>query len=145
MNYANGSKGSVLTCGTRDLKNPLHEEEVAKKYVWMDGREIFQFAVRQVPACIEEALEKSGDSKDDIDFYILHQANARIIDGISRRLKEDMSKFPTNVANVGNMSSAAIPVLLDECVRSGKVTCGQRIVMSGFGAGLTYGASVITL
>ena len=145
VQHANGNKGMVLTCGSRELNNPLYKEEVKDKFIWMDGREIFQFAVRQVPLCIEEVLGKASMEKSDVDFYILHQANARIIDGISRRLKEDIAKFPMNVQNVGNMSSAAIPVLLDECLKNGTLKKGNRIVMSGFGAGLTYGASIITL
>lgn len=145
VQYANGSKGMVLTCGLRDLDNPLYKEELMKKHVWMDGREIFAFAVRQVSACIEELLEKANVLKEKIDYYVLHQANARIIEGISKRLKEDIGKFPTNVEHVGNMSSAAIPVLLDESIKNGTIKKGQTLVLSGFGAGLTYGASVITL
>lgn len=145
VQHANGEKGMALVCGTRDLNNPLFKGEEQNKFVTMDGREIFKFAVSQVPVCIEEALEKAGVTKEDVDYYILHQANLRIIDGIARRLKEDISKFPSNVSEVGNMSSAAIPVLLDKCKKEGLVKKGQRIVMSGFGAGLTYGASVITL
>lgn len=145
VQWANGTKGMVLTCASRDLDNPLHKEAVGSKHVWMDGREIFAFAVRQVSQCIEELLDKAGLAKVEIDYYILHQANARIIEGIAKRLKEDFSKFPTNVERVGNMSSAAIPVLLDECRKSGKVKRGQKIVLSGFGAGLTYGASVLTI
>lgn len=145
VQHANGTKGMVLTCGQRDLNNPLYQEELMKKYVEMDGREVFSFAVRQVSQCIEELLETANLAKENIDYYILHQANARIIEGISKRLKEDISKFPTNVENVGNMSSASIPVLLDECRRSGALKKGDRVVLSGFGAGLTYGASVITL
>ncbi len=145
VQHANGAKGMVLTCGTRDLDNPLHKEEIIKKYVAMDGKEIFSFAIRQIPACIEELLEKSNVCKEDIDYFILHQANMRIIEGISKRLKVDLSKFPSNVSAVGNMSSAAIPVLLDECIENGTLKQGHRIVLSGFGAGLTYGASIITL
>lgn len=145
VQHANGSKGMVLTCGTRDIVNPFYESEPMEKYVKMDGKEIFQFAVRQIPMCIEEVLTKAGISKEQVDFYFLHQANARIIEGISRRLKEDSSKFPMNVQMVGNMSSASIPVLLDECMHKGMLKKGQKIVLSGFGAGLTYGACVITL
>lgn len=145
MQHSNGSKGMVLTCGTRDINNPLFKGEEMTKYVAMDGKEIFSFAVRQVPACIEELLAKNNVTKEEIDFYILHQANMRIIEGISKRLKEDISKFPSNVKNVGNMSSAAIPVLLDECIENGTVKKGQKIVLSGFGAGLTYSASIVTL
>lgn len=141
---ADGSRGMVLTCGARDVKNPLHAGPESKKYVWMDGREIFQFALRQVPRSIEAVLEKAGKSIDQVDLFVLHQANARIIEGIARRLKVDISRFPMNVQNVGNMSSAAIPVLLDELNREGRLKKGMRLVCSGFGAGLTYGACTFT-
>ena len=82
---------------------------------------------------------------DDIDYFLLHQANLRIIEAIAKRLKADISKFPANVQNVGNMSSASIPVLLDECRKRGMFKPGMKLVLSGFGAGLTYGACVIDL
>lgn len=141
--HADGSKGMVLKCGTRDIKNPIYEAPEMSKYVWMDGREIFKFAVGQIPVCINEVLEKSGNTVDDIDFFMLHQANLRIISSISKKLGKDIQYFPTNVQNVGNMSSASIPVLLDECNRNGMLKRGMKLVLSGFGAGLTYGASVI--
>lgn len=80
---------------------------------------------------------------EEIDLFVLHQANVRIIESVAKRLKADISKFPMNLERVGNMSSATIPVLLDELNRSGRLHRGDRIVLSGFGAGLTYGASVL--
>jgi 3-oxoacyl-[acyl-carrier-protein] synthase-3 len=80
---------------------------------------------------------------EDVDLYVLHQANVRIIESVAKRLKQDISKFPTNLERVGNMSSATIPVLLDELNREGRIKEGDRLVLSGFGAGLTYGASVL--
>lgn len=145
VQHSDGVKGMVLKCGTRDLNNPLYKGEEQSKYVWMDGREIFNFAARQIPICINEALEKAGISKEDVDFFMLHQANKRIISAIAKRLGLPEDKFPTNVENVGNMSSAAIPVLLDECNKNGLLKSGMRLVLSGFGAGLTYGASIISL
>lgn len=144
VQHADGSKGFVLECGTRELINPLVKQEGMNMYVNMDGREIFKFAVGQIPVCINEALEKASVTKEDVDYYILHQANYRIISSIAKRLGEEMDKFPTNVENVGNMSSASIPVLLDECNRKGMFAKGDRLILSGFGAGLTYGASLIT-
>lgn len=143
VQHANGAKGSVLTCGYRDLVNPLCRFYESKKYVDMDGREIFKFAVGQIPTCIEEVISKSEMTLDDVDLFLLHQANLRIITSIAKRLGQDMEKFPTNVQKVGNMSSAAIPVLLDECNKRGIIKKGMKLVMSGFGAGLTYGATVI--
>ena len=80
---------------------------------------------------------------EEIDLFVLHQANVRIIESVAKRLKADISKFPMNLERVGNMSSATIPVLLDELNCSGRLHRGDRIVLSGFGAGLTYGASVL--
>jgi 3-oxoacyl-[acyl-carrier-protein] synthase-3 len=109
----------------------------------MDGREVYKFATKQVPACIEEALSKADIAVEDIDLFLLHQANKRIIESIAKHLKTDINKFPINLDHVGNMSSAAIPVLLDELNKSGIIVKGQKLVLSGFGAGLTYGACVM--
>lgn len=143
VQHSDGNKGKVLTCGTRDLYNPFYQQETYAKYIQMDGREIFQFAVRQIPNCIQELLGQINLTVDDVDWFLLHQANARIIESIAKRLKVDAAKVPTNVANVGNMSSASIPVLLDELNRQGRIEKGMKILLSGFGAGLTYGACVL--
>lgn len=111
----------------------------------MDGQAVFKFAVKAVPEIIEKVLDTSGLEKDEIDYYILHQANARIVDAVSRRLKEDISKFPMNLSEYGNTSSASIPILLDELNRNGKIKSGDKMIMAGFGAGLSWGASVITI
>lgn len=143
VQHSDGSRGHVLACGNRSLENPCYVQPDFQKYVQMDGREVFAFAVRQVPASIEEVLAKTGMTVEDVDLFVLHQANSRIIEGISRRLKADISKFPVNLDRVGNMSSAAIPVLLDELNSQGRLTPGMTLVLSGFGAGLTYGACVM--
>ena len=113
-------------------------------YIQMDGQEVYRFATRRVPQCIEEALADAGLAVTDIDLFVLHQANARIIDAVAKRLHADREKFPTNLERVGNLSSASIPVLLDELHRQGKLHRGDRIVLAGFGAGLTIGACVMT-
>lgn len=143
VQHSDGCKGNVLACGSRKLDNPWFSEKAFMPHVQMDGREVFSFAVRQVPASIKEALEKSGMTVEDVDLFVLHQANHRIIECIAKQLKADISKFPMNLDKVGNMSSAAIPVLLDELNSQGKLIPGMTLVLSGFGAGLTYGACVI--
>ena len=143
VQHADGSRGEVLRCDSRALKNPYADVSMKSPYVQMDGREVFAFAVRQVPAGIQEVLDKAGTEADDIDLFVLHQANYRIIEGIAKRLKQDISKFPVNLDRVGNMSSAAIPVLLDELNRAGRLKRGMKLVLSGFGAGLTWGACVV--
>jgi len=144
VQHSDGSRGEVLKCDSRALKNPYADVPVQAPYVQMDGREVFAFAVRQVPAGIQEVLEQTGMAPEDIDMFVLHQANYRIIEGIAKRLKQDIAKFPVNLNKVGNMSSAAIPVLLDELNRAGRLQKGMKLVLSGFGAGLTWGACVLT-
>ncbi len=143
VQHSDGTKGEVLKCDSRQLKNPYVSMPLESPYVKMDGREVFAFAVRQVPASILEVLKQLQIAPDDVDLYVLHQANRRILEGIAKRLSLDMEKFPMNLDRVGNMSSAAIPVLLDELAREGRLQEGMTLVLSGFGAGLTYGACVL--
>ena len=109
----------------------------------MDGQGVFRFAIKQVPEVIQEVLEKNGIHKEAISRYILHQANRRIVEAVARRLEEPGEKFPMNLQHYGNTSSASIPILLDELNRSGQLKKGQKIVLAGFGAGLTWGATII--
>ena len=127
---ADGNKADVLCCRKGD-------------YVKMDGKEVYRFATTRVPECIEETLSKAGAIHEDINMYLLHQANSRIIESVAKKLSEDMAKFPMNLERVGNTSSASIPVLLDELVRGGKIKNGMNLVLSGFGAGLNYGTCLI--
>ena len=143
VQHADGSRGSVLSCGSRRLDNPWFGQRDFQKYLQMDGREVFAFAVRQVPLNVEAALEKAGLGVADVDLFVLHQANRRIIEGIAKRLGADMDRFPVNLDRVGNTSSAAIPLLLDELNRQGRLRRGMKLVLSGFGAGLTCGACVL--
>ncbi len=143
VQHSDGTKGEVLKCGSRQLKNPYISLTFDSPFVKMDGREVFAFAVRQVPSCIQEVLQQTRLDAGDVDLYVLHQANRRIVEGIAKRLAVEMDKFPMNLDRVGNMSSAAIPVLLDELNREGRLQEGMTLVLSGFGAGLTYGACVL--
>lgn len=129
--FADGEKGDALTC-------------LAGGKVLMDGQGVYRFATRCVPQVINDALSKANLTAEDIDLFVLHQANKRIIDSIAKTLKSDINKFCMNISEVGNMSSASIPVLLDEINRKKLIKKGDKIVLSGFGAGLTYGACIIT-
>ncbi len=147
ISFAQGSdgvKGMVLSCHDRQVINPyVTAQTPLDAYIRMNGQEVYRFATRQVPACIQTALDQTEWTPNDIDLYVLHQANIRIIEAVAKRLKVDMDRFAVNVDRVGNMSSATVPVLLDELNRQGKLKAGMKIVMSGFGAGLTFGACVI--
>ena len=109
----------------------------------MDGQAVFKFAVRKVPEVILEVLEMNHLRLEDIRYFLLHQANRRIIEAVARRLGIAVEKFPMNVAHCGNTSSASIPILLDELNHEGKLQKGDRLVLAGFGAGLTWGATVV--
>ncbi len=105
--------------------------------LYMNGQEIYKFAVSSVPERIDELLESSGVRADGVDAFFLHQANMRIIDSAIRRLHVPPEKFPHNIEHYGNTSSASIPLLLDQCNRAGGLTRGQTIVLCAFGAGLS--------
>lgn len=142
VTHSDGSKGSALTCESRHLKDwKIRPEE--DTYMKMDGQAVFKFAVRRVPEVINEVLEANDMCREEIDCYILHQANKRIVEAVAKRLDEPMEKFPMNLQEYGNTSSASIPILLDELNREGILKKGQKIVLAGFGAGLSWGASVL--
>lgn len=138
---SNGMLGDILYCRGRSVK-AVTEESISSDdlLVHMKGSEVYKFAVRQVPVCIRKALDKAKWDVSDVDMFILHQANKRIIESVSRQLGADLCRFPTDMEWVGNTSSASIPILLDEQNREGKIAKGQKIVLSGFGAGMTFGA-----
>jgi len=96
-----------------------------------------------VPECINALLTQAGKTVTDVDHYLLHQANYRIITSIARKLKLPIEKFPSNVAHCGNTSAASIPILLDEVHRAGILSEGDTLLLSGFGAGLTWGAALL--
>ena len=96
-----------------------------------------------VPKYIKQILKKTGLEADEIKFYILHQANRRILELIAKRLQVDMDKIPMNLDHYGNTSSASIPILLDEINRNNLLESGDKIILSGFGGGLTWGATLI--
>ena len=91
----------------------------------------------------EADFEKTETDVDDIKFFVLHQANVRILELIAKRLKVDIDKFPMNLDRYGNTSSASIPILLDELNRNHLLDRGDKIILSGFGGGLTWGAMLI--
>ena len=107
--HSNGAKGGVLTCGSRSTGNFLLGKKPELGYMTMEGQEVFKFAVKQVPECIKEVLEETGNTAEDIDQFIIHQANYRIIESIAKRLKVDLEKFPVNMEHYGNTSGAPIP------------------------------------
>ena len=140
---SDGTGKGVLSCKARETRNLLNHESETKEYLYMEGQPVFKFAVKTVPECVEEVLKKAEVKKQEIRYYILHQANSRIIQSVAKRLKEPEEKFPMNLSLYGNTSAASIPILLDEMNRNGLLNRGDKLVLSGFGAGLTWGAVLL--
>lgn len=130
--HSNGLKGMVLTAG-----------KTKEEYIKMDGQEVFRFAVKKVPESIEEVLTEAKVSREEIKYFILHQANVRIIEAVAKRLKMTTEKFPVNLQNYGNTSAASIPILLDELNRNHQLNEGDMLMLSGFGAGLSWGSTLL--
>ena len=122
---------------------PYFTGDDSQKSLQMRGREVFKFAVGASTTEVEALLSDLSLTKDDVSYYMIHQANLRIIDAIKRFLGEDDSKFPTNIADHGNSSSASCPILLDECNKRGLFKEGDLLVFSAFGAGLLSGAAAL--
>lgn len=148
---SDGTRGHVLTCGGRGLVHPFRTSPDdsrcgnLKEYVEMDGQAVFKFAITTVPGAIRELLSRQGLEALDIQHYVLHQANARIIQSVARRLKVPEERFIMNMEEYGNTSAASIPIALDELMRSGRVKKGDRIMLAGFGGGLTWGAALLQI
>lgn len=140
IQFSDGAKGEALLCDAKPLRNLFAHQEPAQEFVKMDGQEVFKFAVRRVSESIDQLLERNGLTAGDIGCYVLHQANARIIASVIKHLKADADKFPMNVERCGNTYGASVPLLLDELSRSGRLREGDRVIMSGFGGGLTWGS-----
>lgn len=140
---SDGTKGETLTCTSRTLENFLTGARPKPGFMTMDGHEVFRFAARKVPESVEQLLKKTGVRKDEIKYYVLHQANERIIEAVARRLKEPIEKFPMTIGIYGNTSTASIPLLLNHMVEKEMLDSGDKILISGFGAGMTWGAALL--
>lgn len=139
---ADGSGAADLSVPSSGSRMPITKETIENKqiYLQMNGREIFKFAVRVFPETVENVLAQQNMTADEVDLFIPHQANVRIIESIAKRFKQPMDKFYINLQKYGNTSAATIPLALDEAVKEGRVKKGDRIVATGFGGGLTYGS-----
>ena len=122
---------------------PYITKEESGTPLQMKGRDVFKFAVTASTTDVTELLDKLGMTKADVDYYMVHQANLRIIDGIKKYLEEPDGKFPTNISDHGNSSSASCPILLDEYNRKGLFKKGDILCFSAFGAGLLSAVAVI--
>lgn len=129
------------SCGDDEvLECPNHD---GVRHVNMKGSDVFKFAVSTVPKTIFELLDKAGLSADDIDVYVCHQANKRIVEMVAKKCRQSMDKFYIDMDEYGNTSSASIPIALSEMNDRGLLKPGMKIICVGFGGGLTWGGAYI--
>lgn len=140
---SDGMKGSILSCVARTGGNFLNGKTPELGYLQMNGQEVFKFAVKKVPECVTQILDESGINIEEIKYFILHQANFRIVEAAAKRLHQPIDKFPMNMDKYGNTSAASVPILLDELNQEGKLKRGDKLVLAGFGAGMTWGAALM--
>lgn len=143
---SDGSGGELLKVEAGGSRLPASEQTVKenKHVISMNGREVFKFAVRAINSSTETVLGKAGMTKNDIDFLVPHQANIRIIESAMKRFGLSKDKVVVNIDRYGNMSSASIPIALSEAYENRLFQLGDKLVLCGFGGGLTWGAAVIT-
>lgn len=137
------SDTEVLCAYPMPGNNPFRTAKHDFEPLHMLGQEVYRFAVSASSEDILVCARQAGLELEEIDYFILHQANQRILDAVRRRLKVPEERFPHNIERTGNTSSASIPILLDELNRAGLLTDGQIIAMSAFGAGLSTGACIL--
>lgn len=141
---SDGSLGDSLIAGDFRLKSRFMEEEtVGDRYIRMNGSDVFRFAVSIIPNIVNELLEKSGESIENVKYIVPHQANSRIIDDAARRLKINKDKFFVNLERYGNTSAASIPIALSEMKEKGLINKGDKIILAAFGGGLTWAGALI--
>lgn len=142
---SDGRGGDCLIVPAGGSRIPATRETVDRNlhYVQMDGKEVFKFGSRIMEKATRNALEKANLTTEDLDFLVPHQANIRIIDSATKKLKIDRNKLCINLEKYGNMSSASIPISLEEVVKSNRIKKGDIVVLVGFGAGLTWGSMAI--
>ncbi len=142
---ADGNKGEILKMPAGGSIHPASHKTLGDRlhYLKMNGNEVYRFAVKLIGESTLKSLKLSGKKSEDVDLFIPHQANIRIIDSAVKKLNIDYDKVFLNVEKYGNMSAASIPVALDEALEEGRIKRGDLIVLVGFGAGLTWGSCVV--
>jgi 3-oxoacyl-[acyl-carrier-protein] synthase-3 len=142
---SDGSGGDYLILPAGGSRLPSSHETIEQRlhYIRMNGREVFRFATRTMDKAARQACEKANVSLDDVDLFVPHQANSRIIQAAARSLKLDDERVFSNLDHYGNTSGASIPIALCEAIEAGRVHRNDHLVLVGFGAGLTWGAIVL--
>jgi 3-oxoacyl-[acyl-carrier-protein] synthase-3 len=141
---SDGRGADLLVCPMSGSRRPVTAEGLARRdqFMRMDGRAVFKWAIRLAEENIRQVVDRSGVSLEHVDLFVLHQANARIIEGAREALGLPAEKVFMNLDRYGNTSSGSIPLALDEAWRSGRIGPGSTVVVCGFGGGLAWGSAV---
>jgi len=142
---SDGGGGAMLDRPAGGSRSPITHADLdaGRHYLQMDGRSVFKWAVRAVTDSVELVLQKSGISARDVDLYVLHQANIRIINNVAEQLAIPPDKLFNNLRDYGNTSAGSIPIALDEALKSNRLQRGDTLLLSGFGGGLTWGTCLM--
>lgn len=142
---SDGTNGSVLIQPAGGSRQPANEDTVKNRlhFIKMEGREVFKFAVRVMDKASQSVIQKANLKLEDIDFFVPHQANIRIIEAAAKKLDLEQSKIYVNLNKYGNMSSASIPVALQEAIEEKRIKKGDNVLLVAFGAGLTWASMII--
>jgi 3-oxoacyl-[acyl-carrier-protein] synthase-3 len=143
--FADGSLAEILWQPIGGSREPATPEALAARrhYVQMNGREVYKHAVRNMASGARTALDANGLAASDVAWVIAHQANLRILEGVSERVGIPMSRFFTNVDRYGNTSSASVPTALDEAIEHGKVRSGDLLLFAALGGGLAWASAAV--
>lgn len=142
---SDGEKYHVLTDGFTPASNAFNDVEPLRgmDYVYMDGREVFKFATKKIVESVSHVLDKAGLTAEDIKYFVPHQANARIVEVAAKKLHVPLDKFYMNIEHYGNTSAASIPTALNEMNEKGLLQKGDKIILCGFGGGLSWGTILL--
>ena len=144
---ADGSCGDFITLKTQGTNCALVEqnENKIKPFIQMKGKDVYKFVMTEIPPRIEKLMKEKNITSNDVDYFIPHQSNQRMIDALAQRLNFDSSKVISNIEHYGNMSAASILVAIRESIDEGKIKLPATVVLSAFGAGMTAGNAIIKL
>jgi len=144
---ADGDSWQALNCQAYGSRYPADRplDDPTKIYMEIQGRQVYQQAVRRIVDAVNDCMQHCGMKIEDLDMFISHQMNARIIESAMKRLELPPEKVFINIGEYGNTSAASVPIAFDECMRSGRIKRGDIVLFVAFGAGLTWGANVIRL
>ncbi len=143
--YADGDYKEIISLNVQSTLCPLCEksDKPLNKFIYMNGREVYKYVMKKIPAIVEETLTQVKMKIDDIDYFVPHQANLRMIEALAERLNIPDEKVLTNIEKYGNMSATSIPCVISENLKSGKIKPDSTLLLSAFGAGMTSACAII--